>query len=279
MSADAFQWYRWADAVRERTDLRPASKLVADTFPRYADNRTGLCHPGEAVLARRCGLQERAVRFAISQLTSIGALAVLDRGRGSKTSEYRLVPLAGWPVGRPASRPTDDLTGTSVPNSGGLLGTNEQVYEAQTSRSNRHTCATKLLKGTTHRTASAVSTALEGPPPPPATEAPRAGAHAGTGAREASGQLRGDGQQTEDDLSEGNINGDGGGGGEGLEGNVNGERDGAGDSVLRGSGSPPSDNGASSGGDGSVSAAVKAGLAALKDAGSQVRERLPREER
>lgn len=54
---------------------------------------TGIARTGEADLARRAGLSERMVRYAVKALTEKGLLTVVRRGRlNSGPSAYRVHP-------------------------------------------------------------------------------------------------------------------------------------------------------------------------------------------
>ena len=129
---DAFEWYKWANAVRARTDVRPSTKLVAYALAQRAANATGECDPSERRLALDCGLKlttkkkddkpdgptadrSSAVGFAVKQLVTLGALVVVESGTGRKRSLYRLVSVAEW-VGTASAVPTEGVaTAHEVP--------------------------------------------------------------------------------------------------------------------------------------------------------------------
>jgi len=112
--ADAFEWYRWAQAVNARGDVRSMAVRVALALATHADNATGECYPSEWTLAKECGYPgpskprqraPRAIQGAVAELRSVGVLE-LTPGTGRRPSQYKLVPVESWPqIERTSVRP------------------------------------------------------------------------------------------------------------------------------------------------------------------------------
>ena len=72
-------------------------------FTLYRDTRDGTARTGQADIARRAGLGERTVRWALGRLERRGLLIVVYRGGLSRgPSSYRLQPLE-----KPPEKPPD----------------------------------------------------------------------------------------------------------------------------------------------------------------------------
>jgi hypothetical protein len=148
MTADAFRWYRWLEAVNKRSDIRSATPRVAIGLACRANNKTGRCHPGEEWLMRNCAVGRRTVTYAIADLRRIGALLVLKPGGWRRRAEYELVPAENWLVGRTDVRTTDGV----------VVRTDRHLQGAQIDTHRAHPRA--------HLTTKELSTSTTAAPPP-----------------------------------------------------------------------------------------------------------------
>jgi len=68
----------------------------------YRDSRNGVARTSQADIARRGGLSVRAVKLAITKLTGMGLLKVVDRGGLNKgASSYQVKPIPEPNTGEP----------------------------------------------------------------------------------------------------------------------------------------------------------------------------------
>lgn len=115
----------WTRFILGCQDLTAAAKTVLIALETFADYRDGTnAHPGEALLAQICGLQTRAVRYALERGRELGLIeqTAAANSRAGRAAVYRLLPA-------PAERAT---TGTAVPVIEPTTGTAVPVNKSTT---------------------------------------------------------------------------------------------------------------------------------------------------
>ena len=100
-------------------DVEPNAKLVLLALANRSNHETGLCYPGQDLLAAECSMSSRTVRRHLRTLEDRGLLErrarMLPEGRGRTSDEYRLaVYQADNVAGR--SRPTGQTVPTNRTN-------------------------------------------------------------------------------------------------------------------------------------------------------------------
>lgn len=81
---------RYRDIVRQHSRAKRSARAVIMLLSDYADD-DGLAWPGHARIAAECGLSERTVTRAISELIEAGELAVEEAACHHKSPTYRIV--------------------------------------------------------------------------------------------------------------------------------------------------------------------------------------------
>lgn len=82
---------KFVDKTMESLEGAEARVWVALWRDVQAD--TGLATTGQAVLARKAGVKTRQIYNVIRQLTSLGLVEVVRKGRPGTLSQYRVRPL------------------------------------------------------------------------------------------------------------------------------------------------------------------------------------------
>jgi DNA-binding transcriptional ArsR family regulator len=87
MSVQAMTW-----AFEQQ--VTPHAKLVLLALANRANHETGVCHPGQELIARECSMSGRTVRRHLKHLEDEGFITrrarMLPDGRGRTSDEYRL---------------------------------------------------------------------------------------------------------------------------------------------------------------------------------------------
>lgn len=100
-------------------DVEPNAKLVLLALANRANHETGICYPGQDLLAHECSMSSRTVRRHLRALEDRGLLQrrarMLPEGRGRSSDEYR---LAIYQPDKLASRsgPTGQIVPTNRTN-------------------------------------------------------------------------------------------------------------------------------------------------------------------
>ena len=87
MSVQAMTW-AW------QQDLDPSDKLVLLALANRTNHETGVCFPGQKLLAQECSMSDRSVRRHLKNLEAQGLITRRPRmrseGRGRTSDEYRI---------------------------------------------------------------------------------------------------------------------------------------------------------------------------------------------
>ena len=87
MSVQAMTW-AW------QQDLEPVDKLVLLALANRSNHETGVCFPGQQLLAQECSMSDRTVRRHLKRLEELGLIERRARmrgeGRGRTSDEYRI---------------------------------------------------------------------------------------------------------------------------------------------------------------------------------------------
>ena len=96
-------------------NLDPSDKLVLLALANRSNHETGVCYPGQKLLAKECSMSDRSVRRHLKNLEDLGLIERRARmrpeGRGRTSDEYRIAYFQGDNLSA-RSRPTgqDDTT-------------------------------------------------------------------------------------------------------------------------------------------------------------------------
>lgn len=98
MSNFVLSW-AWLQSIED-----PSAKLVLIKLADMA-NDDGTCWPSQSTLANHCGLNERSIRYKLSQLRDLGLLSIEQRhdGKSRQSNIYHLASGKPLPVGLPAN--------------------------------------------------------------------------------------------------------------------------------------------------------------------------------
>lgn len=87
MSVQAMTW-AWEQS------LDPSDKLVLLALANRTNHETGVCYPGQKLLAKECSMSDRSVRRHLKNLEALGLVERRPRmrkeGRGRTSDEYRI---------------------------------------------------------------------------------------------------------------------------------------------------------------------------------------------
>lgn len=87
MSVQAMTW-AW------QQDLEPVDKLVLLALANRSNHETGVCFPGQKLIAQECSMSDRSVRRHLKNLEKLGLIQRRPRmrgqGRGRTSDEYRI---------------------------------------------------------------------------------------------------------------------------------------------------------------------------------------------
>ena len=86
--------WRFRKAVL-KADLPMGAKIVAVAIIEFVNRKSGQCFASEKTIGESCGLTERGVRKAISQLKDAGWLRVVRRGVKRTNLIFPLLPVTG----------------------------------------------------------------------------------------------------------------------------------------------------------------------------------------
>ena len=92
MSVQAMTW-AWEQ------NLDPSDKLVLLALANRSNHETGVCYPGQKLIAQECSMSDRSVRRHLKNLEALGLIERRPRmrkeGRGRTSDEYRIAYFQG----------------------------------------------------------------------------------------------------------------------------------------------------------------------------------------
>jgi DNA-binding transcriptional ArsR family regulator len=132
-------------------DVEPNAKLVLLALANRANHESGICYPGQDLLARECSMSSRTVRRHLRTLADRGLIErrarMLPEGRGRTSDEYRLACYQPANMAE-RSRPTGQTVTTNRTNQDDQPDTAVQVTGREP-KANRKVMSAKRLTSMT----------------------------------------------------------------------------------------------------------------------------------